>query len=141
MQRPYIALAGLLGFSLYTLVTMLTAEQSLLAFGRELMSKPDTAQVVIDLYLMAVLACVWMYRDARGRGRSLVSVLPYFLLTAVFVSVGPLLYIVVNGFLRRPPNGVCGEGAGALATVDHTPLVDGSKIVRMPASGRNEQIL
>jgi len=24
-------------------------------------------------------------------------VLPYFLLTAVFVSVGPLLYLVVNG--------------------------------------------
>ncbi|WP_240792827.1 DUF2834 domain-containing protein [Pseudomonas edaphica] len=92
-----MALVGLVGFSLYTLATMLTAEQSLLAFGRQLMSRPDTAQVVIDLYLMAVLACVWMYRDARGRGRSVVSVLPYFLLTAVFVSVGPLLYIVVNG--------------------------------------------
>ncbi len=97
MPRPSIALATLLGFSLYTLVTMLTAEQSLLAFGRELMSRPDTAQVVIDLYLMAILACVWMYRDARLRGRSTASVVPYFLLTALFVSVGPLLYIVVNG--------------------------------------------
>ena len=97
MHRPFIALLGLVGFSLYTLATMLTAEQSLLAFGRELMSRPDTAQVVIDLYLMAVLACVWMYRDTRGRGRSVASVLPYFALTAVFVSVGPLLYIVVNG--------------------------------------------
>ncbi|ARB25948.1 DUF2834 domain-containing protein [Pseudomonas tolaasii] len=100
MQRPYLALAGLVAFSLYTVSTMLTAEQSLLAFGRELLSRPDTAQVVIDLYLMAALACVWMYRDARGRGRSVVSVLPYFLLTAVFVSVGPLLYIVMNGFAR-----------------------------------------
>jgi hypothetical protein len=53
--------------------------------------------VVIDLYLMAVLGCVWMYRDTRRRGRSAASVLPYFLLTAVFVSVGPLLYLVVNG--------------------------------------------
>ncbi|MEX5582380.1 DUF2834 domain-containing protein [Pseudomonas lurida] len=97
MSRRYVALAGLLGFSLYTLATMLTAEQSLLAFGRELMSRPDTAQVVIDLYLMAVLGCVWMYRDTRRRGRSAASVLPYFLLTAVFVSVGPLLYLVVNG--------------------------------------------
>ena len=67
MRRPYFALAGLLGFSLYTLVTLLTAEQSLLAFGQELMSRPDTAQVVIDLYLMALLACVWMYRDAQAR--------------------------------------------------------------------------
>ena len=43
---------------------MLTAEQSL------------TAQVVIDLYLMAILACVWMYLDARGRGRSVASLIP-----------------------------------------------------------------
>ena len=100
MHRPYIALASLLAFSLYTLGTLLWAEQSLLAFGLELLSRPDTAQVVIDLYLMAALACVWMYRDARTRGRSLASVLPYWLLTAMFVSVGPLLYIVVNGFAR-----------------------------------------
>jgi ABC-type uncharacterized transport system permease subunit len=26
-----------------------------------------------------------------------VSVLPYWVLTALFVSVGPLLYIVING--------------------------------------------
>lgn len=98
MQRPYFALAGLLGFALYTLFTLLTAEQSLLAFGRELISRPDTAQLVIDLYLMALLAGVWMYRDARARGRSLASLIPYFVLTALFVSLGPLLYIVVKGF-------------------------------------------
>ncbi|OIN46059.1 DUF2834 domain-containing protein [Pseudomonas azotoformans] len=97
MKRSRVALAGLLLFSSYTLFTLLTAEQSLLAFGRELMSRPDTAQVVIDLYLMAVLACVWMYRDARRRGRSMASLVPYFVLTAVFVSVGPLLYLVLNG--------------------------------------------
>ncbi|WP_421552867.1 DUF2834 domain-containing protein [Pseudomonas yamanorum] len=104
MRRPWIALAGLLAFALYTLITMLIAEQSLMAFGRELISRPDTAQVVIDLYLMAVLAGVWMYRDARARGKSLASVLPYLLVTAVFVSIGPLLYIVVNGF-REPSGG------------------------------------
>jgi hypothetical protein len=101
MHRPWIALVGLLAFALYTVITMLMAEQSLMAFGLELISRPDTAQVVIDLYLMALMACVWMYRDARARGKSLVSVLPYWLITAVFVSVGPLLYLVVNGFRRR----------------------------------------
>ncbi|NWC96389.1 MULTISPECIES: DUF2834 domain-containing protein [unclassified Pseudomonas] len=103
MHRPWVALVGLLAFALYTVITMLMAEQSLMAFGRELMARPDTAQVVIDLYLMAVMACVWMYRDARARGKSLASVLPYWLITAVFVSVGPLLYLVVNGF--REPSG------------------------------------
>lgn len=102
MKKPYLALTALVGFSLYTAVTMAGAEQSLPAFGLELMSRPDTAQVVIDLYLMAVLACVWMYRDARSKGKSLASVLPYFLLSALFVSVGPLLYLVIDGFLRKP---------------------------------------
>jgi len=104
MRRPWIALAGLLAFALYTLITMLIADQSLMAFGRELISRPDTAQVVIDLYLMAALAGVWMYRDALARGKSLASVLPYVLVTAVFVSIGPLRYIVVNGF-REPSGG------------------------------------
>ena len=98
MNRPYLALATLLGFSAYTAYTMWQADQSLVEFGLGLMSSPDTAQVVIDLYVLAALACVWMYRDARAKGRSLGAVLPYMVVTAVFVSVGPLLYIVVNGF-------------------------------------------
>ena len=102
MNRPYIALAALLGFSLYTAGTMLRADQSLVAFGLGLMSSPDTDQVVIDLYLLAAMACVWMYRDGRAKGRSLVSLVPYFLLTVVFVSIGPLLYIVIDGFSRKP---------------------------------------
>ncbi|MNN72964.1 hypothetical protein D3C81_1890450 [compost metagenome] len=73
-----------------------------------LLSRPDTAQVVIDLYLLAGMAGVWMYRDARAKGRSLVSVLPYLLLTAIFVSIGPLLYLVVNGFCAKP--GARGQG-------------------------------
>ena len=98
MTTPYLALAALLGFSVYTGYTMLLADQSLIDFGLGLMSSPDTAQVVIDLYLMAVLACIWMYRDARSKGKTFIAVLPYVVLTAVFVCIGPLLYIVVNGF-------------------------------------------
>lgn len=98
MKKPYIALITLLLFAAYTASTLLLAEQSLLAFGVGLMSRPDTAQVVIDLYLLACMACIWMYRDTRSKGKSLTSLLPYFLITAVFVSIGPLLYIVVSRF-------------------------------------------
>ncbi|MNP66869.1 hypothetical protein D3C76_1626300 [compost metagenome] len=80
---------------------MLHAEQSLIDFGISLMSRPDTAQVVIDLYLLAILAGIWMYQDARKRGWSVWAVLPYLLITAVFVSVGPLLYLVVTGIQNR----------------------------------------
>ncbi|MFJ4453916.1 DUF2834 domain-containing protein [Pseudomonas sp. NPDC089392] len=97
MALRICALALLVLFLLYTGWTMLIAEQSLVAFGLELMSRPDTAQVVIDLYLMAGLACLWMVRDNRARGSAGRSVLPYLLLTAVFVSLGPLLYLANRG--------------------------------------------
>ncbi len=45
-------------FTLASVVIILITAQSLLAFGREVVSRPDTAQVVIDLYLMAALVCV-----------------------------------------------------------------------------------
>ncbi|SEC96312.1 DUF2834 domain-containing protein [Pseudomonas anguilliseptica] len=100
MKKLALPLITLLAFSAYTLYVMLHAEQSLLQFGMQLMSRPDTAQVVIDLYILAALACVWMYRDGRARGKSLLYLLPFFALTVIFVSVGPLLYLV----LRALPN-------------------------------------
>lgn len=96
-----LPLTALLAFAGYTVSVMLQAEQSLIDFGISLMSRPDTAQVVIDLYLLATLAGIWMIKDARTRGQSAWSVLPYLLLTAFFVSVGPLLYLVVRGIRER----------------------------------------
>lgn len=101
MRTHYLALFVLTIFALYTGWTMAFADQSLVAFGLQLLSRPDTAQVVIDLYLMAALACIWMIDDTRARGGRLRGVVPYLLVTAVFVSIGPLLYIAVKGLASR----------------------------------------
>ncbi|QLC74858.1 DUF2834 domain-containing protein [Pseudomonas sp. LPB0260] len=100
MKKIVLPLVTLIAFSAYTLYTMSIAEQSLLQFGLQLISRPDTAQVVIDLYILAALACVWMYRDAMARGKSVAQVLPYLALTVIFVSIGPLLYLVVRGLSK-----------------------------------------
>ena len=91
-----LAIALLVPFVLYTAYTMSVAEQSLLSFGYQLMTSPDTAQVVIDLYIMALFALVWMYSDTVKRKKSLLYWLPFAVLTLVFVSVGPLLYLAVR---------------------------------------------
>lgn len=96
MKNSLLPLIVLILFAGYTVFVMLTADQSLLDFGRELISSPDTAQVVIDLYIMVGLACVWMYHDNKSRGNSIMGVLPYFVLTAIFASIGPLLYLVLR---------------------------------------------
>ncbi|PAJ72707.1 DUF2834 domain-containing protein [Pseudoalteromonas sp. NBT06-2] len=75
---------------------MSIAQQSLLSFGYQLISSPDTAQVVFDLYIMAFLAMVWMYDDCKNLGKSNMYFLPFMLLTLVFVSIGPLLYLVLK---------------------------------------------
>ncbi|WP_020410816.1 DUF2834 domain-containing protein [Hahella ganghwensis] len=96
MKKAALPLIVLILFVGFTAVVMLQAEQSLIAFGLSLMSQPDTAQVVIDLYIMAGLACVWMFYDLKARNKPVIHIIPYALLTAIFVSVGPLLYLVVR---------------------------------------------
>ncbi|MGI0117674.1 DUF2834 domain-containing protein [Zooshikella sp. RANM57] len=96
MKKVIIPLLLLIVFSAYTLYVMVTTSQPLLDFGIELMSSLDTAQVVIDLYIMAGLACAWMYFDNKKRGRSFISLIPYFFITVIFVSIGPLLYLVLR---------------------------------------------
>jgi len=98
---PLVVLCLFMGFTFWV---MAGAEQSLLAFGAQLMSSPDTAQVVVDLYILAALACIWMYHDAKRRGKGLGYLIPFFILTAVFVSAGPLLYQVLRGG-REPEAG------------------------------------
>jgi hypothetical protein len=72
---------------------MSIAKESLLSFGYRLISSPDTAQVILDLYIMAFLAIVWMYQDNKSCGKSIMYFIPFALLTLVFVSIGPLLYL------------------------------------------------
>ena len=65
MMSIALPLTALLAFTGYTVSVMLQAEQSLIDFGISLMSRPDTAQVVIDLYLLATLAGMPVWHDLR----------------------------------------------------------------------------
>jgi len=110
MNIRTVALILLVLFAGYTIYTMAIAEQSLLSFGYQLISSPDTAQVVFDLYIMAFLAIYWMYQDCKRRGKSKWYIIPFVLLTLVLVSIGPLLYLVLN---PGTENDGRYEGAGA----------------------------
>lgn len=101
MKKIALPLVVLIAFAAYTVFSMSQAEQSLIQFGIQLMSNLDTAQVVIDLYILAALACIWMYHDNKSRGKSFISVMPYLFITVVFVSIGPLFYLVVKGFSKQ----------------------------------------
>lgn len=96
MKLRVTSIILLILFTGYTAYTMSIAEQSLLSFGYQLISNHDTAQVVFDLYIMAFLSIVWMYQDSKGIGKTTMYFLPFALLTLVFVSIGPLLYLALK---------------------------------------------
>lgn len=96
MRKAALPLVVLVAFTAYTVFVMSEADQSLIHFGIELMSSFDTAQVVIDLYILATLASIWMYQDNKSHNKPFRAVAPYIIITAIFVSIGPLLYLVIR---------------------------------------------
>ena len=50
-------------------------------------------QVFADLVILAVLACIWMFSDARASG---INAWPFIAITLFFGSFGPLFYLVAR---------------------------------------------
>jgi hypothetical protein len=58
-------------------------------------------QVLADLVIMGLLACIWIVRDARERG---LAAWPFILATVFLGSFGPLAYLVVRELRSRAAN-------------------------------------
>jgi hypothetical protein len=69
-----------------------------LGFFALVVANAATVTAFADLVIALTMVAIWMARDARERG---VSVLPYLLLTLTLGSVGPLLYFIVR-FASEP---------------------------------------
>ena len=81
-----VVLADFAAFTAYVVY-----QYGYLEFYRAAVSNAVTIQVSIDLIIALSLVTVWMWRDARDRG---MSVLPYLLVTLTLGSIGPLLYLI-----------------------------------------------
>lgn len=91
-----LLLLTLLSFSAFTAYASLTSDISLIEFGKQLMSHTGTAQVVIDLYIACGLIGIWMYYDAKKRGKTLGYLIPFYAITLIYACIGPLLYLVLR---------------------------------------------
>ncbi len=53
-----------------------------------------TRLLFVDLVIALTLITLWMVRDARARLGSAASIAPYAIITLLFGSAGPLLYLI-----------------------------------------------
>jgi hypothetical protein len=87
------ALAALIGFAALNVFAAVTA--GLAGLGSAVLGvNAWSAVIVTDLAIALGMVSVWVYRDARRRGK---SPAPYIALTLATGSLGPLLYLLVRG--------------------------------------------
>lgn len=91
---------GLVLFAFADLNAYVVWQHGYVGFWQLVTANSATIAAMVDLTIALSLVTVWMWRDARRRG---VSLVPYLALTATLGSVGPLLYLVVNGRETKLP--------------------------------------
>ncbi len=92
MSGRMIALLAVIG-GFGALTTMALMDTGYLGIVRPHFQSWGGAQVFADLVVLAVLACIWMRRDARAQG---LPAWPFILTTLFAGSFGILFYFVVR---------------------------------------------
>jgi len=102
----------LLGLAFVAFVTKAAAVTWMTGIGgsiEALLANPVTRFVTAELAICLAMLCVWMWRDARQRG---ISVLPYVGATLALGGGGPLLYFAMH---PEPAGAATPESARASA--------------------------
>ena len=68
----------------------LTMEHGMIALFTDVLATAGGRQIAVDLMIALTLAAVWIWRDAKARGRNPIG---WVLLTFGTGSFGPLLYL------------------------------------------------
>ena len=92
MTTRTILLAATLAIFLYQTVVVL-AGMGYRGFVESIGLNAATELMFLDLAISLVLIMVWMYEDAAAKRR---TVIPYLIVTVLFGSAGPLLYLLLQ---------------------------------------------
>lgn len=87
-----------LGFAMLTIAIFAVEGSAALAIPYPRLA---SIGVTVDLFIELVLVSIWMYFDARKRGK---SAIPFILMAVVLGSLGPLTYLLLRlGDSRAEP--------------------------------------
>lgn len=107
MNLRTLAIALLVPFTAVTAYAL--ADVGYFGVIEQLLAAPANWQIAFDLVAALLLVLVFVFRDARARGR---NPWPYLAITLVLGSFGPLLYFVLRKD-RRAETGTAVGGASA----------------------------
>lgn len=71
-------------------------EHGYLGFFAIAVSNSATQLMMFDLVIALTLVTLWMVEDANAKGKSVVPVVPFVLITLFFGAAGPLLYLITR---------------------------------------------
>ena len=98
MVRFLLSIGALVSFIAFTVMVSATGGERFLTYAAGISWNSWGAQVGVDLYIACTIACIWIWHDARRQGWGLGMVVPFYVVTLPFASMGLLLYFTVRNF-------------------------------------------
>jgi hypothetical protein len=96
-SKQITGLIGLLvAFILLTLYIALTSAAPIWVEAGQMLANVSSLQfhVMVDIYLLVLLFCIWMIKDSRQQGYSLKIQIMFVFLTVTLISIGVMLYLL-----------------------------------------------
>jgi hypothetical protein len=90
-KQRIIPLIAFIAFAVWT--TFLTHDYNYMSFFEPVLSSRPGIQVLTDLSIAMIMILVWIFYDAQKSQRRF---WPYLIITIVFGSFGPLLYLILR---------------------------------------------
>lgn len=86
----------LMAFILLTLYIALTSAAPIWVEAAQMLENVSSLQfhVMVDIYILVLLFCIWMIKDARKLGFSLTIQVVFVLLSVFLISIGVMSYLI-----------------------------------------------
>jgi len=91
------ALSGLLtAFIVLTIYIALTSQAPIWVETAQMLSKVSSLQfhVLVDIYILTLLFCIWMVKDSKVQGFSVSIQLLFVVMCVGFISIGVMSYLL-----------------------------------------------
>lgn len=95
--KQIIGLVGLLtAFILLTVYIALTSAAPIWVEAAQMLANVSSLQfhVMVDIYLLVLLFCIWVVKDSRKQGYSTKIQIMFVFLSVTLISIGVMLYLL-----------------------------------------------